>query len=49
MNTNDIADMNDIRKNNDTFKKKLYIKLKNAETVLSASVIILAFNIESYA
>ena len=49
MNINNIANVNDMRKNNDTFKKKLYMKLKNAETVLSASVTTLVFDIENYA
>ena len=46
---NDIANVNDIRKNDDIFKKKLYMKSKNVETVLFASVTTLAFNIENYA
>ena len=46
---NNIANVNDMRKNDDTFKKKSYMKLKNAEIMSYANVIILAFNIENYA
>ena len=48
ININDIVNMNNMRKNNDIFEKKLYIKLKNIKTVLSASVTTLVFNIENY-
>ena len=49
INTNDIVNVNNMKINNNIFKKKLYMKLKNAETMSSASVTTLAFNIESYA
>ena len=37
-----------MRKNNDIFKKKLYMKLKNTETISSANMITLTFDIENY-
>ena len=46
---NDIANMNDMRKNNDIFEKKSYMKSKNAETISYANKITLVFNTENYA
>ena len=49
MNINNIVNVNDMRKNDNIFKKKSYMKLKNIETISYANMITSIFNIENYA
>ena len=49
MNMNNIANVNNMRINDDIFKKKSYMKLKNTKTISHISMTTSAFDIENYA